>query len=146
VITSAMLTLWLAQAPVLPPTTAPPLTAPPREWNLAGVFVLKQEMFLTWQPLVFLNVPFQGWGFQLRPTWVLELTPTHRGLSQFSLGLDSAPAMGHEVGLVRPKLQYRVPGTEVRVGVQTTVLSFFSTAIPGGGRVTRPMGFLSGRF
>jgi hypothetical protein len=143
VITSASLMLWLVQAP---PMTAPPMTAPPREWNLAGVFVLKQEKFLTWAPRIDLNRPFRGWEYELRPVWALELTPTHRRLSDFSLAVLSAPGADTGIGLVKPKLQYRVPGTEVRVGVQTTVLSFFTAALAGSGKVMRPMGFVSGRF
>lgn len=147
-ITFASLVMWLVQAPpiVAPPIGAPPLTAPPREWDLAGVFVLKQERFLTWVPRIDLNRPFRGWEYELRPVWALELTPTHRRLSSFSLAVLSAPGSSGGIGLVQPKLQYRVPGTEVRVGVQTTILSFFSSAMAGGGKVMRPMGFVSGRF
>ncbi|MBZ5712127.1 hypothetical protein [Nannocystis pusilla] len=141
-ITPAMLALWLVQAPPLPP----PMTAPPREWDLAGVFVLKQEKFLTWEPSIDLNRPFRGWDYELKPVWRLELTPTHPLLAHVSLGLDSAPAAGKEIGLLRPKLQLRVPGTEVRLGVQTTVLAFFTPALAGRGRVMRPIGFISGRF
>ncbi|MCY1057939.1 hypothetical protein [Nannocystis sp. SCPEA4] len=139
-ITSAMLALWFVQAPPLP------MTAPPREWDLAGVFVLKQEKFLTWAPSIDLSRPFRGWEYELKPVWRLELTPTHRQLAHVSLGLDSAPAAGKEIGLLRPKLQFRVPGTEVRIGVQSTVLAFFTPALAGGRRVMRPMGFISGRF
>lgn len=129
-----------------PAVLSPPMTAPPREWDLAGVFVLKQEHFLTWSPMIDLSRPFRGFEYQLQPMWALELTPKHRRLDSFSAALLSAPAMGAGVGLVQPKLQYRVPGTEVRVGVQTAVLSFFTSAMRGAGKVMRPMAFVSGKF
>ncbi|WP_434418535.1 hypothetical protein [Nannocystis pusilla] len=142
-ITFASLVMWLVQAP---PIVAPPMTAPPREWNLAGVFVLKQERYLTWGPVIDLTRPFRGWDFQLQPVWTLELTPKHRRLDAFSLAAVSAPGLGSNVGLLQPKLQYRVPGTEVRIGVQATVLSFFTAALAGTRKVTRPMAFVSTRF
>lgn len=62
-----------------------------------------------------------------------------------SLAVESAPApaTGGGVGIVRPRLQYRVPGTQTRVGVELPIAAFFTA---GGLRVLRPMAVVSGRF
>lgn len=148
-LTASLVAVWLVQAPPGWPGGAPTVTPQVREWDLAGAFVLKQEHFLVWEPVIDPNRPFQGWLVEARPMWTLELVPAHPRLTNVSLMLESLPANGPGVGFVRPKIQYKVPGTEVRVGVMGTVLAAFSPSGPGGGirpRLLRPMAFVSGRF
>lgn len=113
VIVSGMLAMLLVQAP--PSPAAFPVTAPPREWNLAGEFILKQEIFVRWQPVVDPARPYKGLYSERRSTWLLELTPTNPKLSNVSLMVESLPAFGSGVGIVRPKLSFRVPGTQFRI-------------------------------
>lgn len=141
--------MWLAQAPLGASSQAPPMTSPPREWDLAGAFTLKQENFLVWEPVFDLSRPFKPWFAEVRPGWALELTPTHPKLKQVSLRLESAPAVERGVGVVRPKLQFQLANSSLRVGVMSTAY-MFSTVNSRGGRVGpslgRTMGFISGRF
>lgn len=147
---ASLVAVWLVQAPPVGPGGAPLVTPQVREWNLAGAFVLKRENFLVWQPLMDPNRPFRGWYVEPRPTWTLELTPTQPRLAGWSLLLESLPAQGSGAGFVRPKIQYRVPGTELRVGMLATVLAAFSPPSPAGGairpRLMKPMAFVAGRF
>lgn len=140
---AALLGVTLFQTPLVPPGS-PTLVPTAREWSLlGGAFKLKCENFLVWQPVY---DPFRGWHAALRPTWLLELAPTHRKLSGLSLALVSAPALAPgEVGLVRPRLQYQPPGTQARVGLELPLQAFITSAVHGF-RVLRPMAYISGRF
>lgn len=140
---AAIFGAWFVQAPLVPPGS-PTLLPVTREWSLlGGAFKLKHERFLVWQPIY---DPFRGWHAALRPTWLVELAPTHRRLAGLSLAIQSAPAMAPgEVGIVRPRLQYQLPGTQTRVGVELPIQAFLTSAVRGF-RVIRPMAFISGRF
>lgn len=147
-----MFALWvMMQAPIGMSSAAPPVTSPPREWNLAGAFTLKQENFLVWQSVMDPTHPYKGLHSEPRLVTTLELAPTHRRLKNFSLMLESlpAPASGG-VGILRPKLQLRVAGTQIRVGVMQTTQAFRTwdarTGAPIGPVFGRAMGFVSGRF
>lgn len=148
-ITGSVVAVWLAQAPLAVPSQAPPVTPPPREWDLAGAFTLKQEQFLVWEPVFDVSRPFKPWFAEVRPAWALELTPTQPTLKRVSLRLESAPAVERGVGVVQPKLQFRLANGSLRVGVMSTVY-MFSTVNQRGERVGpsfgRAMGFISGRF
>lgn len=144
-ITSAIVALWLVQAPIGPPSGLPPMSAPVKEWSLGGAFTLKQEQFLMWQPVFHPAHFHRGWQAELRPRWIVELSPTHRKLANFSLAIESTPAIGSGVGIVRPKLQYRVPGTQLRLGIGVTLAAAYSSGSTGGWRGQRSLSFLSGR-
>lgn len=128
-ITSAILGMWLVQAP--PGPSVLPVTAPPREWNLAGKFTLKQETFLRWQAVADPTHPYKALYSERRPTWTLELTPTHPKFKQVSLMIESLPAFGSGVGIVRPKLLFRVPGTQIRISFGVALRAFYSSGRPG---------------
>jgi hypothetical protein len=120
-----MLALWLVQAP---PWPSLPAAAPPREWNLAGKFTLKHEKFLRWQAVVDPTHPYKGLYSESRPTWMLELRPTQRKLRGFALVVESLPALGAGVGVVRPKLTFRVPGTQLHLGFGVRLRAFHSSS------------------
>ena len=124
-IASSVLAVWLVQAPPWPPSM--PVAPPPREWNLAGTFTLKQETFLRWQPVVDLTHPYKGLYAEQRPTWVLELTPTRGKFTNISLVVESLPAFGSGVGVVRPRLVFRIPGTQFRIGFGVNLRAFHSS-------------------
>ena len=121
----ATLVMWLVQPPLAPALV--PVTPPPREWNLAGKFTLKQETFLRWHAVVDPTHPYRGLYSEQRPTYTLELTPTHTKLRDFSLMIESLPAFGAGVGVVRPKLMFRVPGTQFRIGLGVNLRAFHSS-------------------
>jgi hypothetical protein len=121
---SATLALWLMQsAPAIVP-----VTPPPREWNLAGKFTLRQETFLRWQAIDDRERPYKGLHAEQRPTWFLELTPTNTKFTNFSLLVESLPAFGSGVGIVRPRLVFRVPGTQFRIGLGVNLRAYHSSS------------------
>ncbi|HEY0136131.1 MAG TPA: hypothetical protein VGB85_18720 [Nannocystis sp.] len=134
--------VWLLQAPTLP--AAVPFTPSVQEWSLGGAFKLKQEKFLVWAPAYDI---LRGWHVELRPTWIVELTPTHPRLSRLSLAVESniAGAAGG-IGMVRPRLQYKVGKRQTRVGVELPIATLVNTASGFGLRTFRPFAFISGRF
>lgn len=145
---ASLLAVTLAQAPVTVPSAGPPISPPPREWVLGGVFVLKQEQFLRWQPVLNLTT---GWHTALRPTWLIELSPYAPGrkhLQAFALALEATPAAGapREVGIVRPRLQYQPPDTQTKVAVELPIAAFSSPGASGAWQVFRPRLVVSGRF
>lgn len=135
--------MWLAQAaPSVP--VAWPVTPGVREWNLAGAFRLKHEKFLRWVPV---HDPLRGWQVELRPTWLLELSPTHPRLARFSLAVESSPAGADGgVGMLRPRVQYQFARSQTRIGVEFPIATLVNTASRIGLRALRPMFFVSGRF
>jgi hypothetical protein len=125
-ISSAMLVTWLVQAPLWPSL---PATSPPREWNLAGKFTLKHEKFLRWQAVVDPMHPYKGLHAEARPTWLLELRPTRAKFQNFALVVESLPAIGGSgVGIVRPRLTFRVPGTQLHLGFGVNLRAFHSSS------------------
>lgn len=141
-IAATLLGMWLAQA-APPVPLAWPITPSIQEWDLAGVFRLKQEKFLRWQPI---HDPLRGWHVELRPVWYLELSPTHPRFAAFSLAVESTLAPAAGAGMLRPRLQYQVPRSATKIGVELPISAFFSSALGVGARVFRPMAFVSGRF
>ena len=141
----ALLGLWLAQAaPNLPGGGAVPFTPSVKEWSLGGAFVLKQENFLRWTPVL---DPVRGWQIEPRITWLVELAPAHPRFNNFSLAVESAPATGNGgVGFLRPRVQYRVGGSQTRVGLELPMSMLVNSASLAGVRVFRPFAFVSGRF
>lgn len=153
----ALLAMTLAQVPVTVPNSqhgppglhgGPPISPPAREWVLGGVFVLKQEQFLRWQPVLNLT---RGWQTELRATWLIEVSPYapgRRHLQGFALAIEATPAGGaaHEVGIVRPRLQYQPPNSQTRVGVELPVAAFYSPGNSGSWQVFKPRLVVSGRF
>ncbi|MCY0987380.1 hypothetical protein OV203_09620 [Nannocystis sp. ILAH1] len=121
---SAMLALWLMQAP---PWPSLPATTPPREWNLAGRFTLKHEKHLRWQAVVDPTHPYKGLYSDSRPTWLLELRPTQRRFRDVALVVESLPAFGSGVGIVRPRLTFRAPGTQIHLGLGVQLRAFRSS-------------------
>jgi hypothetical protein len=145
---ASLLVAMLAQVPVTVPSAGPPISPPAREWVLGGVFVLKQEQFLRWQPVLNLTT---GWHTALRATWLIELSPYAPGrkhLQAFSLAIESTPASGaaHEVGIVRPRLQYQPPNSQTKVAVELPIAAFHSAGWSGAWQVFRPRLVVSGRF
>jgi len=142
-VVAALLAVWTLQAPTMLPG-AVPITPSVQEWSLGGAFKLKQEKFLLWTPAYDL---VRGWHVELRPTWLIELTPTHPRLSRLSFAVESnvaGPAGG--IGMVRPRLQYRVGKGPTRVGVELPIAALINTASRVGLRAYRPFAFISGRF
>lgn len=141
---TALVGVWLVQAAPGVPGAILPVTPSVKDWSLGHAFRLKQELFLRWQPVY---DPLRGWQVELRPTWLVELTPTHPRLTGLSIGLESAPApAAGGFGMLRPRLQYQVPGTQIRVGIELPITTLMNTASRVGPRVFRPMAFISGRF
>ena len=137
---------WLGVSLLAQPTMLPgavPFTPSVQEWSLGGAFKLKQEKFLLWTPAYDLT---RGWHVELRPTWLLELTPTHPRLSRLSLAVESNIASAGGIGMVRPRLQYRVGNNQARVGVELPIATLINTAAGLGMRTYRPFAFISGRF
>ncbi len=116
-----------------------------REWSLGGVFKLKHEKFLQWQAIADPIRPFGGWSTGLRATWILEVAMAPPKWSRLSLSIESSPAMGAGVGIVRPKLQYLMTG-QTKLGIEIPVLASFRSAIGPRMHVLRPVAFMSGRF
>jgi hypothetical protein len=136
--------VWLVQAAPVLPGTAVPFTSSAREWSLGGAFKLKQQTFLRWQPVY---DPMRGWYVELRPSWLAEVAPAHPRLSALSFALESAPAPATGgFGMVRPRLQYQVPDTQTRVGVELPITVMTTKAGTAGLRMARPFVFVSGRF
>lgn len=83
---------------------------------------------MRWQAVVDPTHPYKGLHSELRPTWLLELTPTHPKFKNVSLMFESLPAFGSGIGIVRPRLQFRVPGTPIRLGFGLNLRAFHSSA------------------
>jgi hypothetical protein len=123
---------------------AVPFTPSVQEWSLGGAFKLKQEKFLLWTPVYDLA---RGWRVELRPSWQVELAPTHPRLSRLSFAVESNVASAEGgIGMVRPRLQYRVGERRTRVGVELPIATLINTASGLGLRAYRPFAFISGRF
>jgi hypothetical protein len=142
-IAATLVAAILAQGPA-----SPPISPPPREWVLGGVFVLKQEQFLRWQPVLHLTT---GWHTELRVTHLLELSlwqPRWQPLMGLALAIESMPASGepYEVGIVRPRLQYQAPNSRTKIGVELPVAAMYTPGWSGSWQVFRPRLFVAGRF
>lgn len=137
---ATLLAALCVQAPPLPPG-APSFVPTAREWTLGGAFVLKHEKFLQWLPVPDPLRP-GGWSSAVRVIWRVELAPRTPALAGLSLGVESAAGPGSSAGIIRPRLQYRPPGRELRVGVELPLMVLRTLV----GRALRPSFFISGRF
>ncbi len=139
-----MLAMLLAVCVQAPPPSLPPgapsVVPTRREWTLGGVFVLKHEKFLQWQPVP--DLLRGGWSSALRVIWRVEVAPRTPALAGLSLAVESAAGPSSSPGMLRPRLQYRPPGSELRVGVELPILVLRTLV----GRAPRPNLFVSGRF
>ncbi len=123
-----MLGLCLLQAPVV---AQPPVI---HERQLGQAFRLKTGNFLTWQPMQY---PVMGRKIALVSTWTAEITPIDPRFSRLSLAVETSlsPAGSGAVGLVRPRVLYRVRG-QTQMGFEFPFAAAFSSTL--GGTIGRP--------
>lgn len=141
---ATLLAALLLVAPALaPPPPAPRFTPSVQEYDLAGVFRLRTEVFLQGQPVF---SPLWGWNVQLSPTTRIELSPNHPHLGALALSLTTVAPTGAAIGTITPALHVAIPRTSIKAGVALPILAAFSSAGRLATRAFRPMLFVTGRF